>query len=221
MHRQVAALYDRACLWLKHANIAGHPCDNELSSQVIIALPAVVVGLCPMLRSNNVMFTDQQTQLPAWHPNVPILRSQPAEGYQEAVNALDIDAVKADLKVLFKTSKPEWPADYGNYGPFFVRLAWHCSGSYRTSDGRGGCAGGRQRFDPERSWDDNTNLDKARALLGPIKQKHGLGLSWGDLFILAGTTAIESMGGPVLGFCAGRVDEPDGKWSAELGPTPE
>ncbi|WP_114226935.1 MULTISPECIES: catalase/peroxidase HPI [Sphingomonas] len=139
--------------------------------------------------------------------------------YAAAFNTLDYKALKADLTALMTDSQPWWPADYGHYGPFFIRMAWHAAGTYRTADGRGGANSGQQRFAPLNSWPDNGNLDKARRLLWPIKQKYGKAISWADLFILTGNVAIESMGGPVFGFGGGRRDvfepERDIYWGAE------
>ncbi|KLE34009.1 catalase/peroxidase HPI [Aurantiacibacter luteus] len=126
--------------------------------------------------------------------------------YAEAFNAVDYAGLKADLTALMTDSQSWWPADYGHYGPFFIRMAWHAAGTYRTGDGRGGASSGQQRFAPLNSWPDNGNLDKARRLLWPIKQKYGKNISWADLFILTGNVAIESMGGPVFGFGGGRKD---------------
>jgi len=165
-----------------------------------------------------------------WWPNqlsLEILPQQGATGdpsgddfdYQQAFLELDYKAVKADLTALMTDSQPWWPADYGHYGPFFIRMAWHAAGTYRVGDGRGGASSGQQRFAPLNSWPDNANLDKARRLLWPVKQKYGRNLSWADLLILAGNVAIESMGGPIFGFGGGRKDvyqpEHDTYWGTE------
>ncbi|HLG97010.1 MAG TPA: catalase/peroxidase HPI [Bryobacteraceae bacterium] len=174
----------------------------------------------------NADWWPNQLDLKVLHQNSPLSNPMGKEfNYREEFKTLDLNAVVQDLHALMTASQPWWPADYGHYGPFLIRMAWHSAGTYRIGDGRGGAGNGTQRFAPLNSWPDNVNLDKARRLLWPIKQKYGRKISWADLMILAGNVALESMGFKTFGFGGGREDVweppedifwgPEGKWLAD------
>src|SRR6201747_3030424 len=183
-------------------------------------------GKCPVSHGNrghrNRDWWPEHLDIGVLHAKTPSADPMgKAFDYAKEFESLDLDAVIKDLHGLMKDSQDWWPADFGHYGGLFIRLAWHSAGPYRTTDGRGGAGAGQQRFAPLNSWPDNTNLDKARRLLWPIKQKYGNKLSWADLLILTGNVALESMGFKTFGYAGGRADTwepeelywgPEGTW---------
>ncbi|MGI9292121.1 MAG: peroxidase family protein, partial [Gammaproteobacteria bacterium] len=197
-----------------HAATRKTAIKRSLIALLAISLLTVSAGiaLAGEAKNNQFWWPEQLNLAPLRANSIESNPLGPDFNYAEEFNELDLQAVKKDLNAVMTDSQEWWPADYGNYGPFFIRMAWHSAGTYRVEDGRGGAGGGQMRFDPLNSWPDNANLDKARRLIWPVKQKYGNQLSWADLMVLTGNVALENMGFKTFGFAGGRVDE----WEPDL-----